>query len=90
MVQILVLAQKFKGEDQKKTFRHEVSGFILVFTIVFHPGTRLYSHLGLHKQYFGGAQAHKCTSVAPDMFLFGAQSSLGGHRPEMLPVVPGL
>ena len=43
---------------------------------------RIFTHAGgWHKQYFfGGAQAQKCTPVAPGLLLsFRAQSSFGGH-----------
>ena len=41
-------------------------------------------HARGHKHYFWGAQAPKCTPVAPGQLLsFGAQSSLGGHTSRL-------
>ena len=108
MMQISVLDHKVRGEDQiKKVLRREILNFVVAFTRVFRLETRLYSDLVDHKQYcfWGGAQAPKCTPVAPGQLLFlGAKSLLGrgtflawggtgsdlGHGPEMSSVAPRL
>ena len=65
--------------QNEKRFRHEIFGFVLGFTRVFCPGTRLHSRLERHQLYFEGSQAPKRTPVAPGLLLFlGAQSSLWG------------
>ena len=50
----------------------EMLSFVLAFTRVFCPGTRLYSALGggCAQVVFWGAQAPKCTPVAPGLHSY--------------------
>ena len=47
-------------KSKKKGLWHKVLGFVLAFTCVFRPGTRLYSRLGA-----GAVCCPKCTPVEP-------------------------
>ena len=106
MVRISLLAHTFRGENQKK--RKVFGAKLLVQSwraVVFFVMERNSKFCGA-QIVFLGAQAPKCTPVAPGLLLsFGAQSLLrghnsrlggtnsdlgGGHNPEMPPVAQGL
>ena len=53
MVRISVLAHKFRGERSKKGLQRETVSFVLAFTGVFPPGTRIYSRLGEQAVFWG-------------------------------------
>ena len=85
MVLISVFVLKCRGEDKEKRSSARNLRLRLGVHSCFRPGSRLYSRLrgrgggGWHKQFFGGAQAPKCTPVAPGLLLsFEAQYSLTG------------
>ena len=78
MVRILLLAHRFRGEDPPK--KSSLQNLRLCHNFnTFFVLERKFSYACGHRQYSGGAQAPKCTTVAPGLLLsFGAQSSLGG------------
>ena len=69
------------AKTKKKGLRREILGFVLAFTCVYRSGTSSVLTLGVDAQtVFWGAQAPKCTPVAPGLQLvWGTQSSLGGR-----------
>ena len=80
MERILVLAHKFRSEDQNKK-RSSARNLKPCFGIhSCFSSNKMLLTLGGHKRYFEGALAPKCTPVALGLLLsFGAQFSLGGH-----------
>ena len=79
---------QIQDEDQK-SLRCEIFGFVLAFTCVFRPETRLYSHLGGtcsilggHRRRNGNAlQGHQaCYILLGHNPHLGAQFSLGGLK----------
>ena len=73
MVRISLLDHKFRGEDQKKKSSAPSLRLSLGIHSCFSSWNGTLRTLGGHKQYFGGAQAPKCTPVAPGLFF------LSGH-----------
>ena len=69
----------------KKKKRFSARNFRLSLGVhsFFRPGTKLFSRLGGHKQYFVGAQAPKCTPVAPACYFLSEHTSrLGSTAPK--------
>ena len=97
-----VPAYRFRSEDQKKKgFRCKISGFAVTFTRIFVLERKFAYAWREHKLCFRGAQAAKCTPVAPGLFFLGGEhnlrlgvhnsrlggrsSDLGFHGPEVFP-----
>ena len=66
-----------KTENKKRSSARNLI-FVLSFTCVFRPKTRLYSRLGEHKQYFGRYRPRNALEWHQACYFFLAQSSLGG------------
>ena len=104
MVQISLLAHKFRVKIKKKGLRRDILGLILAYTRVFCPETKHYSRLGGHRPqnalqwhrvcYFLSGRDPRLGGTilawGHTSRLGGTSDDLGGYGPEKPPVAPGL